>query len=106
VGRRGGQPAGRHRHLPAQRREPGSRRAGARGSRPAGDLGGAITADRRQLIDRAPGDDKFTIPDCSDPRAMATYALQRLNTSIAAYQAFPADPCRRAGGYGNWHLAH
>ena len=25
----------------------------------------------------------------ADPRAMATYAPQRLNTSIAAYQAFP-----------------
>ena len=71
-----------------------------------GDLGGAVTADPRLLVDRAPGDTEFTIPDCSDPRAMATYAPQRLNTSIAAYQAFPADPCRRAGGYGNWHLAH
>jgi len=33
-----------------------------------GDLGGAITADPRQLVDRAPGDTEFTIPDCSDPR--------------------------------------
>ena len=33
-----------------------------------GDLGGAITADPRQLIDRAPGEGEFTIPDCSDPR--------------------------------------
>lgn len=53
-----------------------------------GDLGGAITADPRQLIDRAPGDNEFTIPDCSDPRAITTYALQRLNIIIAAYQAF------------------
>ncbi len=34
-----------------------------------GDLGGAVTADPRQLIDRAPGGNEFTIPDCSDPRA-------------------------------------
>jgi ferritin-like protein len=53
-----------------------------------GDLGGAITADPRQLIDRAPGENEFTIPDCSDPRAITGYALQRLNTIIAAYQDF------------------
>jgi ferritin-like protein len=53
-----------------------------------GDLGGAITADPRQLIDRAPGENEFTIPDCSDPRAITTYARLRLNTIIAAYQDF------------------
>jgi len=53
-----------------------------------GDLGGAITGDPRQLIDRAPGGSEFTIPDCSDPRAIITYALQRLDIIIAAYQAF------------------
>jgi ferritin-like protein len=53
-----------------------------------GDLGGAVTADPRQLIDRAPGDNEFTIPDCSDPKAITRYALQRLNVIIAAYQAF------------------
>jgi ferritin-like protein len=53
-----------------------------------GDLGGAITADPRQLIERAPGDDEFSIPDCSDPRAIVTYALQRLDTIISAYQVF------------------
>src|SRR6516225_533480 len=53
-----------------------------------GDLGGAITGDPRQLLDRAPGDTEFTIPDCSDPRAIISYALQRLNVIIAAYQAF------------------
>jgi len=53
-----------------------------------GDLGAAITADPRQLLDRAPGDAEFTIPDCSDPRAITTYALHRLNVIIAAYQAF------------------
>jgi len=54
-----------------------------------GDLGGAVTGDPRQLIDRAPGDNEFTIPDCSDPpQAILTYALQRLNVIVAAYQAF------------------
>jgi ferritin-like protein len=53
-----------------------------------GDLGGAVTGDPRQLLDRAPGDAEFTIPDCSDPRAITTYALERLNVIIEAYQAF------------------
>jgi ferritin-like protein len=53
-----------------------------------GDLGGAVTGDPRQLIDRAPGDDEFTIPDCSDPRAILTYARRRLDVIISAYQAF------------------
>lgn len=53
-----------------------------------GDLGGAITADPRQLIDRAPGDYEFTVPDCSDPRAIISYALERLNLIIDAYQEF------------------
>src|SRR5580704_9370749 len=53
-----------------------------------GDLGGAVTADPRQLVDRAPGDGEFTIPDCSDPRAIVTYAVQRLTIIITAYQAF------------------
>ena len=38
-----------------------------------GDLGGAITADPRQLIGRAPGAAGFTIPDCSSPGAIAGY---------------------------------
>ena len=42
-----------------------------------GDLGGAVTGDPRQLIDRAPGDNEFT-----------SYALHRLDAIIAAYQAF------------------
>lgn len=65
-----------------------ARAAAARLAGRIGDLGGAITADPRQLIDRAPGDSEFTIPDCSDPRAIISYALQRLNIIIAAYQAF------------------
>src|SRR6266702_272157 len=31
---------------------------------------------------------EFTIPDCADPRAITSYALQRLDVIIAAYQAF------------------
>jgi ferritin-like protein len=53
-----------------------------------GDLGGAVTGDPRQLVDRAPGESEFTIPDCSDPGAILTYALHRLDTIIAAYQSF------------------
>ena len=53
-----------------------------------GDLGGAITGDPRQILDRAPGGIEFTIPDCSDPQAITSYALQRLNVIIAAYQDF------------------
>ena len=53
-----------------------------------GDLGGAIIGDPRQFLDRAPGRTEFTIPDCSDPRAITNYALQRLNVIIAAYQDF------------------
>jgi len=53
-----------------------------------GDLGGAVTADPRQLIDRAPGNDEFTVPDCSDPQAIIRYALHRLDLIITAYQAF------------------
>jgi len=53
-----------------------------------GDLGGAVTADPRQLIDRAPGGTEFSIPDCADPRAIVSYALHRLDVIIAAYQAF------------------
>ena len=65
-----------------------SRAAARRLADRIGDLGGAITADPRQLLDRAPGDSEFTIPDCSDPRAITGYALQRLNVIIAAYQDF------------------
>jgi ferritin-like protein len=53
-----------------------------------GDLGGAVTGDPRQLLDRAPGGTEFMIPDCSDPRAITSYALRRLNVIIAAYQDF------------------
>ena len=65
-----------------------ARQAAARLAGRIGDLGGAITADPRQLLDRAPGNYEFTIPDCSDPRAITSYALQRLDVIIAAYQAF------------------
>lgn len=53
-----------------------------------GDLGGAVTGDPRLLLDRAPGPAEFTIPDCSDPRAILSYAVQRLDVIIAAYQEF------------------
>jgi ferritin-like protein len=53
-----------------------------------GDLGGEVTGDPRQLLDRAPGDSEFTIPDCSDPQAILSYALERLTVIISAYQEF------------------
>ena len=53
-----------------------------------GDLGGAITADPRQLLDRQPGTEEFTLPDCSDVASIGAYGLQRLNTIIGAYEAF------------------
>ena len=65
-----------------------ARAAAGRLANRIGDLGGAITADPRQLLDQAPGDTEFTIPDCSDPRAIIGYALRRLDDIIAAYQAF------------------
>jgi ferritin-like protein len=65
-----------------------ARKAARRLADRIGDLGGAITADPRQLLDRAPGSYEFTIPDCSDPRAIISYALSRLEAIIAAYQDF------------------
>jgi ferritin-like protein len=65
-----------------------ARKAASRVADRIGDLGGAVTADPRQLLDRAPGDYEFAIPDCSDPKAIASYALLRVNEIIAAYQAF------------------
>jgi ferritin-like protein len=65
-----------------------ARKAARRLAERIGDLSGAITADPRQLIDRAPGSYEFTIPDCSDPRAIISYALGRLDTIITAYQDF------------------
>jgi ferritin-like protein len=92
VGGRGSQPSRRHGNLPAQRRTSRGRRPRARKARRLadriGDLGGAVTADPRQLVDRAPGDTEFVIPDCSDPRAITRYALHRLDVIITAYQAF------------------
>jgi ferritin-like protein len=65
-----------------------ARAAAARLADRIGDLGGAITADPRQFIDRAPGSYEYAIPDCSDPRAITTYALERLTIIIDAYQEF------------------
>ena len=52
-----------------------------------GDLGGAITADPRQLLDRSIPVE-FALPDCSDVASIGEYALKRLNTIIDAYEAF------------------
>jgi len=50
-------------------------------------LGGAITADPRQLLDRSVPVE-FALPDCSDVASIGEYALKRLNTIIDAYEAF------------------
>jgi ferritin-like protein len=65
-----------------------ARKAARRLADRIGDLGGAVTGDPRQLLERAPGGGEFTIPDCSNPRAITSYALQRLDVIIAAYQDF------------------
>ena len=51
-----------------------------------GDLGGAITADPRQLLDRSIPVE-FALPDCSDVASIGEYGLQRLNAIIGAYEA-------------------
>jgi ferritin-like protein len=53
-----------------------------------GDLGGAVTADPRELIDRSPGDLGFVLPDCSDAISISTYGLRQLTMLTDAYQDF------------------
>lgn len=62
-----------------------------------GDLGGAITADPRQLLNGAPGDGDFELPNCGDVRSITQAGLRELNIIIAAYEEFlvtvrDADP--------------
>jgi ferritin-like protein len=53
-----------------------------------GDLGGAITADPRQLLDTAPRDSDFELPDCGDVRSISAAGLRELGVIIAAYEDF------------------
>lgn len=53
-----------------------------------GDLGGAVTADPRRLLDARPGDDDFELPDCGDIRSITELGLRELNVMIAAYEEF------------------
>jgi ferritin-like protein len=53
-----------------------------------GDLGGAITADPRQLLDTAPRDTDFELPDCGDIRSITEAGLRELGVIIAAYEEF------------------
>jgi ferritin-like protein len=53
-----------------------------------GDLGGAITADPRQLLDARPGDLDFELPDCGDVRSITEAGLRELGVIIAAYEEF------------------
>ncbi|MBV9092857.1 MAG: hypothetical protein JO132_03105 [Streptosporangiaceae bacterium] len=65
-----------------------------RGQQPAASLTGSVTSAARSPLTPGnsltahQGDYEFTIPDCADPRAIVSYAVQRLNAIIAAYQAF------------------
>jgi ferritin-like protein len=56
-----------------------------------GDLGGAITADPRQLVDTAPRDGDFALPDCGDVRSITEAGLRELNVIIGAYEDFLAS---------------
>jgi ferritin-like protein len=53
-----------------------------------GDLGGAITADPRQLLDVAPRHSDFELPDCGDVRSITDAGLRELNFIISAYEEF------------------
>jgi ferritin-like protein len=53
-----------------------------------GDLGGAVTADPRQLLDTAPRERDFELPDCGDVRSIIEIGLHELSTIIAAYEQF------------------
>jgi ferritin-like protein len=55
-----------------------------------GDLGGTITADPRQLLDTAPRDSDFELPDCGDVRSITEAGLRELGVIISAYEDFLA----------------
>jgi ferritin-like protein len=55
-----------------------------------GDLGGAITADPRQLLENAPRDRDYELPDCGDVRSIIEIGLRELGVIIAAYEEFLA----------------
>jgi ferritin-like protein len=52
------------------------------------DLGGAITADPRDLIDRLPAGLGFTLPDCSDALSISAEGHRQLSALTEAYQQF------------------
>ena len=53
-----------------------------------GDLGGAITADPRQLLETAPRGIDFELPDCGDIRSITKAGLRELTVLIGAYEEF------------------
>jgi ferritin-like protein len=55
-----------------------------------GDLGGAVTADPRRLLDARPGDHDFELPDCGDIRSITEVGLRELTVMIDAYEEFLA----------------
>jgi ferritin-like protein len=77
-----------------------ARSAAARLADRIGDLDGAITGDPRQLLERAPGDGGFELPDCSSIRSISEAGLRALDEIITAYEEFltrtdDADPVSR-----------
>jgi hypothetical protein len=53
-----------------------------------GDLGVALTADPASSSAARPAMRSSPSPDCSDPRAITSYVLHRLDVIVAAYQVF------------------
>jgi ferritin-like protein len=68
-----------------------ARSAAARLADRVGDLDGAITADPRELLQSAPGDGEFELPDCSSVRSISEAGLRALEELITAYEEFLAD---------------
>jgi ferritin-like protein len=78
-----------------------ARSAAARIADRVGDLEGEITGDPRELLQNAPGDGRFELPDCSSVRSISEVGLQALDEIIGAYEEFlaadadGADPVSR-----------
>ena len=53
-----------------------------------GDLDGAITGDPRELLQSAPGEGRFELPDCSSVLSITEGGLRALDHIIPAYEEF------------------
>jgi ferritin-like protein len=68
-----------------------ARSAAARLADRVGDLDGAITGDPRELLQSAPGEGRFELPDCSSVRSISEVGLRALDEIITAYGEFLTD---------------